>query len=566
MIVYGDPQYTLSRAEAREGLRPYFARATASDPNAARDLVIALGQLEQAVVDHDPASPAASTIMQATDRAAEYFVAQHLGKNPGPDLLRASHDVAMLALDGSGDLTIKIPEGFAFYAVFPEQYIAATEIYAAQRYTDPTLVVGIRSIGTGLSAIVTAALRAAGFAADRITVRPRGHPWARATALEGPPETRPVIIVDEGPGLSGSSMASVASAFRARGAADITFFPSHRNPPGSAASAETMRIWSETCSIVQPLVEGDLRKNPLLAALRRRTEDLLHSRAEAVTDLSAGRWKDHATAGRDSLLAPQFERSKYLVRCENSRGVLWKFAGLGPGHRLESLVANAAARQNTLAGKGWTSPELGHAFGFIATEWIDAPGLDAYIARISHVDFVPMLARYIADAAKTPLPGEECARAVDRLHQMMQCNFEEAGLSHLLARTEKFLPDISNLAKLPAYGDGRLAPHEWLFREGRPIKTDVWGHDSDHTIIGRQPILWDIAGAIIEWDINDIPLFLRAFEAMAPTERIHVRMEDLSFFLLAHTAFQIGLCTFAHDSRRLAHYRAKAETILDQLV
>jgi hypothetical protein len=100
-------------------------------------------------------------------------------------------------------------EGYAFYALYPEAYLAAAR--AAPRW--PRRVIGIRSIGAGLAAAVAAATGAPLPA----TVRPRGDPFRRR--LDVAPGlvaewvaggTARVAIVDEGPGMSGSSFGAVA--------------------------------------------------------------------------------------------------------------------------------------------------------------------------------------------------------------------------------------------------------------------------------------------------------------------------------------------------------------------
>src|SRR5262249_25752132 len=66
-------------------------------------------------------------------------------------------------------------EGFAPDAVYPEAYAAAAR--ALERA--PTVVVGVRSIGTALAPVVAAALGAALL----VTVRPVGDPLARRLAV-----------------------------------------------------------------------------------------------------------------------------------------------------------------------------------------------------------------------------------------------------------------------------------------------------------------------------------------------------------------------------------------------
>src|SRR4029077_20426635 len=82
-------------------------------------------------------------------------------------------------------------------------------------------IIGIRSIGTTLSAVVVATLRIAGSPAERMTVRPAGHPYSRYTHftseqirwIEKQKERGAMfLVVDEGPGRSGSSFLSVGEA------------------------------------------------------------------------------------------------------------------------------------------------------------------------------------------------------------------------------------------------------------------------------------------------------------------------------------------------------------------
>jgi hypothetical protein len=83
-------------------------------------------------------------------------------------------------------LTVNLPEGFTYYALYPEQYtVSALRWVADHAPSTPghVLVVGIRSIGTTLSAIVAAALAAAGWEARRLTVRPSGPPSDRHVEL-----------------------------------------------------------------------------------------------------------------------------------------------------------------------------------------------------------------------------------------------------------------------------------------------------------------------------------------------------------------------------------------------
>src|SRR5262249_40092337 len=76
-------------------------------------------------------------------------------------------------------MSVSRPEGFAYYNLHPLTYAGALNQIPA--LPGNVVVVGIRSIGTTLSAVVAAAARQRGVKANRFTVRPGGHPYNRRT-------------------------------------------------------------------------------------------------------------------------------------------------------------------------------------------------------------------------------------------------------------------------------------------------------------------------------------------------------------------------------------------------
>ena len=134
-------------------------------------------------------------------------------------------------------ISVSAPEGFAYYALHPFAYADAAAGLIQNSHA--IAVIGIRSIGTTLSAMVTAAARGKGKQADRITVRPHGHPYNRELRLSHAELAfmnhhltagSQFIIVDEGPGLSGSSFLAVAEALATAGVPreKITLLCGHR--------------------------------------------------------------------------------------------------------------------------------------------------------------------------------------------------------------------------------------------------------------------------------------------------------------------------------------------------
>src|SRR6185436_14004915 len=203
MLVYGDPQFTVSARTFLSQLKGRVQRAGPADKDQGRALLIQAGQFEQGVYDFSEQTPRRlpdlSAAMKLTDAAARAL----FGNNePTSDMLKH-----LEALERVGEVTlrIKIPEGYEFYALFPEQYFETARKWAKESApTGKVLVIGIRSIGTSLSAVVCEALKGQQVECERITVRPMGHPFQRHATLQKfvPADWGSVLIVDEGPGLS----------------------------------------------------------------------------------------------------------------------------------------------------------------------------------------------------------------------------------------------------------------------------------------------------------------------------------------------------------------------------
>lgn len=228
------------------------AEPAPSDSRACEWLAFA-GQLEQAVLDEG----GAAHVARITDGAARLFLD---GLECAPTtvaqaaLIRAIDDVTPLL--GDEPVEFRLPEGFAWYALDPKSYAMTAARWASAHAGKSVCVFGLLSIGTALSAVMAEVLQRAGCpVAPRIVLRPGGHPFRREAILpEFTTATEAFIIVDEGPGLSGSSMAAVAEALETQGvdAQRIFFFPGHGNGPGREADAEVRRWWTPERCWVRP--------------------------------------------------------------------------------------------------------------------------------------------------------------------------------------------------------------------------------------------------------------------------------------------------------------------------
>ncbi|HUR46892.1 MAG TPA: hypothetical protein VMZ27_13525 [Candidatus Saccharimonadales bacterium] len=512
-----------------------------------RSLLIVTGQLEQAVLDRDSGNaPELPTLAsELMDEVAAAFQTVWSGAK-GPERL-GRVKARLQALQDCGDYTlkVKVPEGFAFYSLFPEQYSVAAAKWAAQHEGERqrrALVVGIRSIGTTLSAIVSAGLRAQGWSVERLTVRPTGPPFRRRVELSVPKPDgiRFALIVDEGPGASGSSMAGVAEWLAQAGFAEIAFFPGHDGGPGPMASTEIQGWWSRAPRYFVPLEEIRWGGRSLTELLSSCAAESL-GEVTATNDLSAGNWRSWAYKSPESwpAVCEMFERRKILCAGEKS-GVLWKFAGLAGetnGHAHEGMYSMGLS-----PGEEEVSipPIIFARLGFVASVWANGDRLTAQDG--SSPTLLNQIGKYIARAARQGLDASGARAGIHRLKEMLYWNIKEALGEQWADGASRLFKDTDADATTLTYGDGRMAPWEWVrTASGQLVKTDWFGHRDDHTLIGAQSVCWDVAGAAVEWNMNQEQLEL----VLKPLgeRRVTIDQNLLRFYLAAYAAFRLGFVT-----------------------
>jgi hypothetical protein len=150
------------------------------------------------------------------------------------------------------------------------------------------------------------------------------------------------------------------------------------------------------------------------------------------------------------------------------------------------------------------------------------------------------------------------------LTEMLQLNVQEALGRELPAGLQLEL-------ECPVYADARLAPHEWIeARDGSLLKMDAIDHGDDHFLPGPCDSAWDVAGAILEWQLA--PGRAREFcECYRRRTRDDVAAR-LSPYLLAYAALRVARADLAalsaspEDKLRLARDRQRCYSVLSRLV
>jgi hypothetical protein len=506
MLVYRTRTQTIETARLLDSIR--------NSPETT-DLLVDLGVLESGVVDAlNPDCDREHLISRAFRRAS--VLAGHLF-NTGTGAARLATALERLAsLTLPSRVEVTPPEGYAYYGLFPATYREAARGYFERIRPERTVVIGIRSIGTSLSGVVAAALEALGVEVYSLTVRPRGHPFQRELRLTAEFEQRlrvmadrHFLIVDEGPGLSGSSFASVAEKLSALGVSDsrIAFLP-NRKPSGDefvshAAARRWRRHEKYAASFEEVMPFGDL------------------------PDLSAGKWRSAVYTDESEWPAvqPQHERRKYL-----RNGVLLKFAGLS------SYGKSKLPRAEQLAEAGFSPRALGIENGFLMTEFVQGSPLSG--RRNVTPELLETMARYLTFLRQS-FPSARPVPFGDLL-EMIHTNVGTP--PDALERYRQAVCDSATVAI-----DGRMLPHEWLFTARGYLKTDSVDHHDDHFFPGCQDIAWDLAGASIEFELDaeQREHLLSRYQALSRDANL---TERLPFYLIAYPAYRIGYVTLAKQA------------------
>ena len=437
-------------------------------------------------------------------------------------------------------LSISTPEGFAYYALHPLAYADVLDQISGS--DAPLLIAGIRSIGTTLSAVMAAAARLRGITADRLTVRPQGHPYNRTAefsslqlcAIEQYASLGATfVVVDEGPGLSGSSFLAVAEALEQAGAPreKILLVGSHAPNADALCAVDAARRWRRFRCVA---VSGETRRP-----------------VEAVDFIGGGKWRSRVFTGESEWPASWtgFERLKYVSSDERDGPRLYKFAGLG--HYGDEVFQ----RELKVAAAGFGPMPRRENDGFVSYPYIDSRPLAA--ENLSPA-ILARMAEYCALRMRT---FRVDLAELNALQKMAQHNLRELGLG---------LPVDLRLER-PVIADGRMQPHEWLLsREGRLLKTDSGSHGDDHFFPGPTDIAWDLAGAIVEWRMSAqhtkdfIDLYCSA-SGDDPSARIEGFIKAYAIFRSAYCMMGANAMSGSDEEARLLRAADQCKEILTRM-
>jgi hypothetical protein len=479
------------------------------------------GELECAVADADNSNVPVQPYISITDRLAEALVT--------PRSSFDSQTMRKLLAEAAApdEVEISPAEGFAYYALHPLAFADVLDQIPSLPAT--VAVIGVRSIGTTLSAVTAAAARARGKRAERITVRPAGHPYNRRTKLS-PGQTEFIqrhvtcvaafLIVDEGPGLSGSSLISVAEALGEAGAPrqKIILVCGHEPDIDSLRTQDGSRRAKQFQWIA---VSAEPRLPP-----------------DAGAFIGGGEWRRRMFPDQRAWPASwiTFERLKYLSPAEDGPRKLFKFAGLG--HYGERVVQ----REEQVAVARFGLPPCRERLGFASYPWIAARPMSSEDLSPDGLGRLAAYCAFRAEAFATELSG------LSALQQMAEHNLQEWGCE---------APVRLSLER-PVIADGRMQPHEWLLSpEGRMQKTDSGSHGDGHLFPGVTDIAWDLAGAIVEWRMSNAQreAFLDAYRRDSGDDA-RARIAD---FVTAYTVFRCAYCKMAANALQGSDEQARLE-------
>jgi len=508
-------------------------RGPSLSPDRLLDALVAAGELECALTD--AGSELAARAAAISDAVAGMLVRtaiNHPSEQDSPwapaarDASSGEDSIRQLlaqleSLAPPAQLHLSVHEGFAYYALHPlkivdllRDVLSGPAAGAGFAPDVPVAVLGIRSIGATLSAVLKAALTQRGYAADRTTVRPTGHPYDRKLTLYRQQMAwieahhgAEFMVIDEGPGLSGSSFLAVAEGLVSVGVPQekILLIGSRQPDIAQLRSPNAVERWSRfrfICMASHPYCpEG------------------------AAIAIGGGVWRQEFLADLSDPPAcwTQLEMAKFLSA---DRGLFYKFEGFG------HFGGDIGKRACALAAAGLGPAYLGNESGFGIYRVSRGRGLKPHdlSGRLRH------LAGYCAFRQREFKADDSQPSAIDEMAPWnWSLEFGESGDSPGFAPVE---------VEHRVFCDAHMMPHEWLeLGDGRLLKLDGAAHGDDHFFPGPCDIAWDLAGTIVEWKLTgpEAEYFLEEYRRLSGDDA----RRRLPPYLRAYVSFRLGWCKMA---------------------
>jgi hypothetical protein len=280
-------------------------------------------------------------------------------------------------------------------------------------------------------------------------------------------------------------------------------------------------------------------------------------------ELSAGQWREKLFESSEQYPAvqPQHERRKYLLQSsagDGSPATLFSYFGLG------QAVKPKLCRAERLAEAGFTPSPERVVHGFIVRGFILGT-----LVRPGEADqrLLDTLARYLDHLYREH--RTESSVSDETLREMTSLNVAEGLGGDWAERLRSRLP-----GRMESWGehavalDARMQAHEWIHTDVGYMKADAFDHHNDHFFPGCQDVAWDVAGAVIELDLNGVArrFLLERFRSLSGDRTIGSRLPHYS---LAYLAFRLGYCRLAasvlDDDPDTLRFAAAAERYADLL-
>ncbi|MDP4174983.1 MAG: hypothetical protein Q8933_13485 [Bacteroidota bacterium] len=562
MMIFADHKEDYSSDVCLNNIRTLIDRAQKAsflDHSINTDLLISFGEFESSLIDIlcpevDTSNSFTRLLRRAATIIGHIFVSSLLMKfdrleNNAEELKKIIYEISSFdQLPKS--ITISLPEGYAYYGLYPEMYYESAKEFVKKKKPDKAFTIGIRSIGTSLSSVISAALENDNCIVNSITLRPRGDYFNRTLKVNNEllSEIKSnadsyFLIVDEGPGLSGTSFCSAAEFLSLLGIKDekIVLFPSWLPDASSFVSELSKRRWpmhEKYCASFESSSFG-------IDKIKRSFP------FQNIYDISAGKWRElfFENISNSPAVFQNFEQRKYLLTekpvlqvpktlLKNDEEVFFlKFSGLG------HYGLHLHKRALLLSDAGFSPKTYELSSGFIRFDFIKG-------IPLSHEDVSPQLLKRISEYLsflKKNFSSVKPSLSFDEIREMIKINVQK-GLGY---EWEDYLDNLysfnsegfeKNIVEI----DGRMLPYEWIKTKDSFIKTDSIHHHTDHLLPGRTDIAWDIAGTIVEFhlDSSNAEYLLKEYSRLSGDP---LSKERLHFFMIAYLAFRLGYSCFASE-------------------